>query len=155
MRHRTPVIAFKHMALKIMIGPYQSQRLTIKFMLIRCTFFCYVLDYFAYQRSLGQNVCISEERIKDGFFKNTPFRRCKTNESIADTSLINMVMLGLIYRGNESICWTPTGINAYTSQKYHSQLASLNEAQASRRIAITAVIIAITSLLATLITTQI
>lgn len=134
---------------ELFVGAYQSKGLALKYNIIRYTSICLVLDYFCYINSITGDYATTLDNLIDIIFKQSRFCRSKYNTVIVKTTIINMIMMGLIVEQNGAVHITNGGKQAYIDQKFHIQCANLHEAQATRTLSRIAIIIAVTSLILT------
>lgn len=138
--------------LKLFIGQYKNEKTLIKFNLVRYTTICIVLDYFCYMNALSEDVASTIDSLVDMVFNKASFKRSEQNKAIVQTTIVNMKMIGLLYEDQpDYLAITDNGKKAYMSQSYHSTAASLYQANASRKLSIAAIGVAVTGLLLTLI----
>lgn len=135
----------------IYIGQFKTKGRYLKFNQIRYTTICLVLDYFCYMHSLATDVAQTKERLIEMVFKQSSFKKNRTNRIIVETTINNMIMMGLLMSDKDYVALDEGGKQAYISQTFHLAAASLYEASQSRRIAIIAVVVAIASVLLTML----
>ncbi len=138
--------------LKLYIGQYKSEKTLIKFNMVRYTTICMVLDYFCYMNSLSEDVACTFDYIVDFVFKKASYKKTEDNIAMVHTAITNMKMMGLLYEPRTNyMAITDLGKQAYMNQSYHATTASLYQANASRRLSIIAIGVAIAGILLTLI----
>ncbi len=138
--------------LKLYIGQYQNERTLIKFNMVRYTTICIVLDYFCYMNALKEDVACTFDYLVDYVFKKSSYKQTEENTAMIHTAITNMKMIGLLYEERpDYLAITDKGKLAYMSQSYHSTAASLYQANASRKLSIIAIWIAVIGILLTLI----
>ena len=139
---------------KIYIGQYHKNDTFLKYNQIRYKTYCMVLDQLCYFNSLIKTTEIKRSKIEDYIF--TSIKRNKENEVIVNTAIASMLMSGLISEdNNNNFELTSLGIEAYAKQTYHLVAANLAEAKASRNLSTVAIIIAIVTMLITVVSVAI
>lgn len=136
----------------IYIGQYKNGRRFNRFNIIRYTTICLVLDYFCYLNSLQRDEAVTLKTLIDMVFNKSSFRRTSINETIVQTAIINMNMMGLLYEVEDGYyAITDQGKIAYVNQTYHALAANLYQAKASRNLSIIAVVVAIAGIFLSII----
>lgn len=138
--------------LKLFTGQYKNERTLIKYNMVRYTTICIVLDYFCYMNSLDEDVACTFDSLVDFVFQKSSLNKTEKNLAIVHTAIINMKMIGMLYEPRPNyLAITDKGKQTYMSQSYHSTAASLYQENASRKLSIVAIGVAIAGVILTLI----
>ena len=113
---------------------------------------CIVLDYYCFMNSVDSDVACTIDYLQDLVFKKSSFEDTEENSTMVQTTIVNMKMMGLLYaHTQDTLAITNQGKQAYIDQTYHLATANLYQANASRRLSMIAIGVAIASILLTLI----
>ncbi len=138
--------------LKLFTGQYKNEKTLIKFNMVRYTTICIVLDYYCYMNSIDSDVTCTINQLQDFVFKKSSFNDTEENRTMVQTTIVNMKMMGLLYSyTQDTLAITNQGKQAYIDQTYHLATANLYQANASRKLSVLAICVAIAGILLTLI----
>lgn len=138
--------------LKLFIGQYKNEKTLIKFNMVRYTTMCIVLDYYCYMNSMDADVACTIDKLQDLVFKKSSFEDTEENRTMVQTTIVNMKMMGLLNaHTQDTLVITNQGKQAYIDQTYHLATANLYQANASRKLSLIAIGVAIAGILLTLI----
>lgn len=138
--------------LNLFIGQYKNEKILIKFNMVRYTTMCIVLDYYCYMNSLNEDMACTFDCLVDFVFQKSSLNKTEKNLAIVHTAIINMKMIGMLYEPRSGyLAITDKGKQTYMSQSYHSTAANLYQANASRKLSIVAIGVAIAGVILTLI----
>lgn len=138
--------------LKLFIGQYKNEKTLIKFNMLRYTTMCIVLDYYCFMNSVESDVACTLEHLISLVFNKSSFDETEENRAMVQTTIINMKMMGLLYsHTQDTLAITNQGKQAYIDQTYHLATANLFQANASRRLSVIAIGVAIASIIISLI----
>lgn len=138
--------------LKLFTGQYKDENTLIRFNMVRYTTICVVLDYFCYMNSLSEDVACTIDSLVDTVFKKSSFSDTEGNRTMVQTTIINMKMMGLLFEPRpDYLAITDQGKVAYINQTYHIAAANLYQANASRKLSIIAICVAVAGIVLTLI----
>ena len=138
--------------LNLFIGRYQYAKSLIKFNTVRCTTMCIVLDYYCFMNSVESDVACTLDHLIGLVFNKSSFEDTEENRTIVQTTIVNMKMMGLLNaHTQDTLAITNQGKQAYIDQTYHLATANLYQANASRRLSMIAIGVAIAGILLTLL----
>lgn len=138
--------------LKLFNGQYKNEKTLIKFNMVRYTTMCIVLDYYCFMNSVDSDVACTIDHLQDLVFNKSSFDDTEENRIMVQTTIINMKMTGLLNAlTQDSLVISNQGKQAYIDQTYHLATANLYQANASRRLSMIAIGVAIAGILLTLI----
>ena len=138
--------------LNLFIGQYKNEKILIKFNMVRYTTMCIVLDYYCYMNSLNEDMACTFDCLVDFVFQKSSLNKTEKHLPIVHTAIINMKMIGMLYEPRSGyLAITDKGKQTYMSQSYHSTAANLYQANASRKLSIVAIGVAIAGVILTLI----
>lgn len=138
--------------LKFYNGQYKNEKTLIKFNMVRYTTMCIVLDYFCFMNSVESDVACTLDHLIGLVFNKSSFDDTEENRTMVQTTIINMKMMGLLYaHTQDTLAITNQGKQAYIDQTYHLATANLFQANASRRLSVIAIGVAVVSIILSLI----
>ena len=138
--------------LKFFNGQYKNEKTLIKFIMLRYTTMCIVLDYFCFMNSVESDVACTLDHLIGLVFNKSSFDDTEENRTMVQTTIINMKMMGLLYaHTQDTLAITNQGKQAYIDQTYHLAAANLYQANASRRLSMIAIGVAVASILLSLL----
>lgn len=133
--------------LNLFIGQYKNEKTLIKFNMVRYTTMCIVLDYYCFMNSVESDVACTLDHLIGLVFNKSSFE-----DTIVQTTIVNMKMMGLLNaHTQDTLAITNQGKQAYIDQTYHLATANLYQANASRRLSMIAIGVAIAGILLTLL----
>ena len=138
--------------LNLFIGQYKNEKTLIKFNMVRFTTMCIVLDYYCFMNSVESDVACTLDHLIGLVFNKSSFEDTEENRTIVQTTIVNMEMMGLLNaHTQDTLAITNQGKQAYIDQTYHLATANLYQANASRRLSMIAIGVAIAGILLTLL----
>jgi len=138
--------------LKFFNGQYKNEKTLIKFNMVRYTTMCIVLDYFCFMNSVESDVACTLDHLIGLVFNKSSFDDTEENRTMIQTTIINMKMMGLLYaHTQDTLAITNQGKQVYIDQTYHLAAANLYQANASRRLSMIAIGVAVASILLSLL----
>ena len=138
--------------LNLFIGQYENEKTLIKFNMVRFTTMCIVLDYYCFMNSVESDVACTLDHLIGLVFNKSSFEDTEENRTIVQTTIVNMKMMGLLNaHTQDTLAITNQGKQAYIDQTYHLATANLYQANASRRLSMIAIGVAIAGILLTLL----
>lgn len=136
--------------INLMACPYANLKTACKYGMLRTTTICIIMENIAILKSMGyDNYVKTHQEMKDLIFRQTSFKRNKVNSAIVDTAIINMVMMGYLEKHGYNYIPREELVEAYKSQTFQSQCASLYQAESSRKLSTITIWIAVGSLFIT------
>ena len=136
--------------LKLFNGQYKDEKTLIKFNMVRYTSMCVVLDYYCFMNSIESDVACTLDHLIGLVFNKSSFDDTEENRTMVQTTIINMKMMGLLYaHTQDTLAITNKGKQAYIDQTYHLATANLYQANASRKLSIVAIGVAVAGILLT------
>lgn len=137
--------------LKVFNGQYKNEKTLIKFNLVRYTTICIVLDYYCFMNSVDSDIACSIDHLQELVFNKSSFDDTEENRTMVQTTIVNMKMMGLLFEPRpDYIAITDQGKVAYINQTFHLAAANLYQANASRKLSIIAIGVAIAGIILTL-----
>ena len=138
--------------LNLFIGQYKNEKTLIKFNMVRFTTMCIVLDYYCFMNSVESDVACTLDHLIGLVFNKSSFEDTEENRTIVQTTIVNMKMMGLLNaHTQDTLAITNQGKQAYIDQTYHLATANLYQANASRRLSMIAIGVAIAGIRLTLL----
>jgi hypothetical protein len=102
--------------------------------------------------SMDADVACTIDHLPDLVFKKSSFEDTEENRTMAQTTIVNMKMMGLLNaHTQDTLAITNQGKQAYIDQTYHLATANLYQANASRKLSIVAIGVAVAGILLTLL----
>jgi len=139
--------------LKVFNGQDKNEKTLTKFNMVRYTTMCIVLDYYCFVNSVESDVACTLDHLIGLVFNKSYFDDTEENQTMVQTTIINLKMIGLLYaHTQDTLAITNQGKQAYVDQTYHLAAANLYQANASRRLSMIAIGVAVTSILLSLLT---
>lgn len=139
--------------LKVFNGQDKNEKTLTKFNMVRYTTMCIVLDYYCFINSVESDVACTLDHLIGLVFNKSYFDDTEENQTMVQTTIINLKMIGLLYaHTQDTLAITNQGKRAYVDQTYHLAAANLYQANASRRLSMIAIGVAVTSILLSLLT---
>ncbi|MCC8039335.1 MAG: hypothetical protein LIP02_14555 [Bacteroidales bacterium] len=142
-------------------GTYQNSIINLRYNRIKFTTICVVLDYFAMVYGFTGNIVPKSKNqlvemvlFQAGYKKKWKvWNKCrnKKNRLLIKTALEQMIMMGLLCSQYGLLTVTDYGREAYKGQEFHKALCDISATLQSRTISIIAVVVALISLLLTLL----
>ena len=113
---------------------------------------CIVLDYYCFMNSVESDVACTLDHLIGLVFNKSSFEDTEENRTIVQTTIVNMKMMGLLNaHTQDTLAITNQGKQAYIDQTYHLATANLYQANASRRLSMIAIGVAIAGIRLTLL----
>ena len=138
--------------LNLFIGQYKNEKTLIKFNMVRYATMCIVLDYYCFMNSVESDVACTLDHLIGLVFNKSSFEDTEENRTMVQTTIVNMKMMGLLNaHTQDTLAITNQGKQAYIDQTYHLATANLYQANASRRLSMIAIGVAIAGILLTLL----
>lgn len=138
--------------LKLFTGQYKDETTLIKFNMVRYTTMCIVLDYYCLMNSVDSDVACTIDHLQDLVFKKSSFDDTEENRTMVQTTIVNMKIMGLLFEPRpDYLAITDQGKVAYINQTYHLAAANLYQANASRKLSVIAIGVAVAGITLTLI----
>lgn len=132
-------------------GQYKTTYSFAEYNYLRYTTMCMILDFYCYMPLLiGEEIVTDSEFLCNHIIKKSSIRDIKNNRLIISSTIIDMILMGLLSEENDIIDITEMGKRAFVNQDYHKVAASLYEAKYTRRLSIIAISVAIVSVILTL-----
>lgn len=132
-------------------GQYKTTYRFAEYNYLRYTTMCMILDFYCYMPSvIGEEIVTDSEFLCNHIIKKSSIRDTKNNRLIISSTIIDMILVGLLSEENDIIDITEMGKRAFVNQDYHKVAASLYEAKYTRRLSIIAISVAIVSVVLTL-----
>lgn len=138
--------------LKLFTGQYKDETTLIKFNMVRYTTMCVVLDYYCFLNSVDSDVACTIDHLQELVFNKSSFDDSEENRTMVQTTIVNMKMMGLLFETRpDYLAITDQGKVAYINQTFHLATANLYQANASRKLSVIAIGVAIAGIILTLI----